>query len=55
MRVVAEGIENQQSLDMLVGMGCDYGQGYHIARPMPAADLRAWAEASPWRKPGVSR
>jgi EAL domain-containing protein (putative c-di-GMP-specific phosphodiesterase class I) len=26
----------------LLRMGCKYGQGYGIARPMPAADLPAW-------------
>ncbi len=51
MVVVAEGIENEQILNMLVAMGCDYGQGFYIARPMPAADLRPWAQSSPWRMP----
>ena len=48
LRVVAEGIENQQTLDMLVGMGCDFGQGYYIARPMPLAELPPWVESSNW-------
>jgi diguanylate cyclase (GGDEF)-like protein len=51
MKVVAEGIENRQILDMLVGMGCDYGQGFHIARPMPAAELLPWAESCNWGMP----
>ncbi len=51
MRVVAEGIENQRSLDMLVSMGCDYGQGHYIARPMPADELTSWAEQTLWQKP----
>lgn len=38
-RVVAEGIETQQQLDVLVGLGCDLGQGYFLARPMPAAEV----------------
>jgi len=51
MSVVAEGIENQQILDMLVRMGCDYGQGYHIARPMPPHELPDWAAGSAWQTP----
>jgi diguanylate cyclase (GGDEF)-like protein len=36
---VAEGIENQEQADRLIGLGYSLGQGYHLARPMPAADL----------------
>jgi EAL domain-containing protein (putative c-di-GMP-specific phosphodiesterase class I) len=53
MSVVAEGIENQQTLDMLIGMGCDYGQGFYIGRPMPIGEMPPWVEASNWRKSGV--
>lgn len=42
MRVVAEGVENKETLELLSEMGCDIAQGYHIARPMPAEDLIAW-------------
>ncbi len=38
MRVVAEGIETQDQLDALHSYGCDYGQGYFIARPMSPED-----------------
>lgn len=41
-RVVAEGIENQTVLNCLKQMSCDFGQGYHIARPMPINDLIKW-------------
>jgi diguanylate cyclase (GGDEF)-like protein len=54
MRVVAEGIENQQTLDMLISMGCDHGQGYYIGRPMPIAEMPAWVEAANWHKSGVN-
>jgi len=42
MHVVAEGIEDQQTWDMLKNMGCDLAQGYFVAKPMPAADLLPW-------------
>ena len=41
MRVVAEGIEHQEQRVELERIGCDRGQGYLFARPMPAADLVA--------------
>lgn len=48
MEVVAEGVESDQTLNMLLAMGCDYAQGFHIARPMPVSQLEAWLGASPW-------
>jgi diguanylate cyclase (GGDEF)-like protein len=39
MRVVAEGIEDGDTLAVLAGLGCDVAQGYFISRPMPANDL----------------
>jgi EAL domain-containing protein (putative c-di-GMP-specific phosphodiesterase class I) len=39
MRVVAEGIEDGDTLAVLAGLGCDVAQGYFISRPMPADDL----------------
>ncbi len=41
MRSVAEGVENAVELDALVSMGIDRVQGYHLARPMPLAELVA--------------
>jgi two-component system, chemotaxis family, CheB/CheR fusion protein len=34
MRVVAEGVEQQDQLDALFGIGCDVAQGYHFHRPL---------------------
>lgn len=42
LHVVAEGVENEQTLDLLEQMGSDRAQGYWIARAMPTADLPAW-------------
>jgi EAL domain-containing protein (putative c-di-GMP-specific phosphodiesterase class I)/ActR/RegA family two-component response regulator len=38
---VAEGIENKRDLDTIRCMGCDIGQGYLIARPMPKGEFAA--------------
>lgn len=38
-KVVAEGIEDRETLDALAAMGCDFGQGYHLWRPMPVETL----------------
>ena len=40
LRVVAEGVEDQQSADALADMGCDMLQGYFIGRPGRAAAVR---------------
>jgi len=42
LTVVAEGVEDAATLLALLNMGCDLAQGYHIARPMPVADIEAW-------------
>ena len=39
LTVVAEGVENQDQLDFLTTEGCDGVQGFHLAPPLPAADL----------------
>jgi EAL domain-containing protein (putative c-di-GMP-specific phosphodiesterase class I) len=49
LTVVAEGVEDQWTLDLLSSFGCDQAQGYHIARPMPSSDFVSWLGASPWR------
>jgi len=48
LHVVAEGVENQDILDMLEILGCDTAQGFHIGHPMPAQDLEAWLTSSSW-------
>jgi diguanylate cyclase (GGDEF)-like protein len=39
MKVVAEGVEREDQLEALKRYGCDQVQGYHFARPMPAAEV----------------
>jgi EAL domain-containing protein (putative c-di-GMP-specific phosphodiesterase class I) len=49
MRMVVEGVEDAATLTALRAWGCDYAQGYHIARPMPARQFLAWlAERPTW-------
>ncbi|XP_022778872.1 uncharacterized protein LOC111320478, partial [Stylophora pistillata] len=42
--VTAEGIETQDQFELLKSMGCPYGQGYWIAKPMAAKDVTTWLE-----------
>ncbi len=42
LRVIAEGVENQETLEFLRSWDCELAQGYHIARPMPADALAGW-------------
>jgi len=41
LRVVAEGVETLGQLERLHDLGCDLGQGYYFARPLPAVDATA--------------
>ncbi len=44
-QVIAEGVETVAHGTALLHLGCELAQGYGIARPMPAAQLQAWAAA----------
>jgi EAL domain-containing protein (putative c-di-GMP-specific phosphodiesterase class I) len=39
LSVIAEGIEDRDTADLLARMGCKQGQGYFFGRPMPAAEF----------------
>ena len=41
-KTVAEGMEAADLIRVLIEVGCMYGQGYGIARPMPSGDFRKW-------------
>jgi EAL domain-containing protein (putative c-di-GMP-specific phosphodiesterase class I) len=41
LSVIAEGIENRATADLLVSMGCEEGQGYFFGRPMPAQSFES--------------
>ena len=47
MDVVAEGIEREVERGLLQEMGCEYGQGYLFARPMPFDEALAFLQKSP--------
>jgi diguanylate cyclase (GGDEF)-like protein/PAS domain S-box-containing protein len=49
LNVVAEGVEDQWTLDLLSTFGCDQAQGFHIARPMASQEFVAWLGQAPWR------
>jgi EAL domain-containing protein (putative c-di-GMP-specific phosphodiesterase class I) len=40
--VVAEGVENELTLDLLMELGCEAGQGFLFSRPLPYERLTAW-------------
>ena len=42
LNVVAEGIEEKETLELLRTLDCDFAQGYHIARPMSQTKFIAW-------------
>jgi EAL domain-containing protein (putative c-di-GMP-specific phosphodiesterase class I) len=42
LRVVAEGVESEETWRQLRGMGCDAAQGFLIGAPMPAREFLAW-------------
>ena len=45
LSVVAEGIDDQATLEMLRQLGCDYAQGFLISKPMPAIAFVEWLAA----------
>jgi diguanylate cyclase (GGDEF)-like protein/PAS domain S-box-containing protein len=47
LAVTAEGIEHLNQLDALTALGCEYGQGYHFSRPLPAGDIAAMLASPP--------
>jgi len=46
MTVVSEGIEDQETWNILSELGCDVAQGYFIAKPMPGKQLHEWVKAN---------
>jgi len=44
IQVVAEGVQSEAQHQLLREAGCDFGQGYGYARPMPAAEFETWVQ-----------
>jgi EAL domain-containing protein (putative c-di-GMP-specific phosphodiesterase class I)/CheY-like chemotaxis protein len=42
LEVVAEGVEDRETWELLRALGCDAVQGYFVGAPMPTGDLAAW-------------
>lgn len=50
INVLAEGIETAEVIEHLANIGCQYGQGFYIAKPMPVAKMLEWINSSGWKK-----
>lgn len=48
LKVVAEGVENRETMDSLQQQGCDTLQGYFFSKPLPSEELLSWLEGSEW-------
>ena len=54
LQVTAEGVETRECLDFLRRHHCDSAQGYYIARPMPADEMKRWlTEFTPTNPPSA--
>jgi diguanylate cyclase (GGDEF)-like protein len=42
LRVVAEGVENEETMRRISALGCEQAQGYFLSKPLPAADFVTW-------------
>ena len=49
LKVMAEGVDQQQIWDILRKIGCDTAQGYYISHPLPAEKLTDWLNSTTWR------
>ena len=57
--VVAEGVESQETMSMLIALGCDTAQGFYMTKPLPALEFENWLKMSNWhpaqyKKPNIA-
>jgi EAL domain-containing protein (putative c-di-GMP-specific phosphodiesterase class I) len=45
-KVVVEGVETKEVVDLMTSHECDYAQGYYFAKPMKSNDLKDWFKSS---------
>ncbi|HHH36938.1 MAG TPA: EAL domain-containing protein [Gammaproteobacteria bacterium] len=48
LKVVAEGVEDENTCQLLKGLHCDSAQGYYMSEPLSVEELMAWLRTSPW-------
>jgi EAL domain-containing protein (putative c-di-GMP-specific phosphodiesterase class I) len=53
LRVVAEGVESREIMDILRHLGCDIGQGYLYGRPMAGPKFEEWLKTAEWGSPAA--
>jgi EAL domain-containing protein (putative c-di-GMP-specific phosphodiesterase class I) len=51
MTIVAEGLQDENTLKMLRHFGCDLGQGYLFSQPLPLKEFTEWLKTSVWGIP----
>ncbi len=47
-KVVAEGVEDEKTLQLLKSLNCDILQGFHLCRPLPNNELLDWLDTTSW-------
>ena len=55
LAVVAEGVEDEVTLERLRALGCDMAQGYLLSRPVGAAEVATWMRESAWARAARER
>ena len=48
LTVVAEGVENPETMHALIELGCDQAQGYYFSRPLAPAEFIVWQKQQHW-------
>jgi EAL domain-containing protein (putative c-di-GMP-specific phosphodiesterase class I) len=55
LKIIAEGVEDRDTLDHLALLGCDLAQGYHLSRPLAPPAFDRWLrETAPKLVPAVA-
>ncbi len=49
LSVIAEGVEDKETMTELAALGCDKGQGYYMSRPVTESELDEFIQSSEWK------